>query len=73
MISKRLTAENSIVRNQLRNLTNYVVNKIQPGAQRNCTSRDAKALGESTDFSMCTNYDVLNSGDVISGVSQAGA
>lgn len=72
MIRARLTAENSIVRNELRNLTAYVMNKIQPGLQRNCTSRDAKALNESTDFSQATNYDVLSANDVIMGVSVAG-
>ena len=61
-----------MVRNQLRNLTAYVINKIQPGAQRNCTSRDAKALNESVDFSQSTNYDTLSSSDTIAGVSVAG-
>lgn len=71
MLQSRLSAENAALRNQLRNITAYVNNKIMPGAGRNTTSRDAKAFADSMDMYKAVNYDVVT-GDLMAGLGTAG-
>lgn len=71
MLRSQIQAENSALRNQLRNLTAYINNKIMPGSQRNTTSRDAQCFSESVDFSKAVNID-LGTGDLMAGIGQAG-
>lgn len=62
--------ENSDIRNAFRNLMAKAMNNMAPGGQRISTSRDAKAMIESTDYGSATNMIDLGSSPMV-GVSQA--
>jgi len=66
-----MRAENFKVRNQLRNLSAYVLNKMFPGSQRNNTARDAKAFTEHSDFYQSTAIQQLGTAPMV-GVNRAG-
>lgn len=65
------SAQNPSHRNLLRNLSNYTINKMFPGAQRNTTMRDSKAFAEDASYGQSINYDSINS-NLMGGVSSAG-
>lgn len=66
-----LRSESPSMRNLYRNMIAQAINAVLPGAQRNNTSRDAKAMVESTDFSSANN--IINLGDSpMFGVDSAG-
>lgn len=69
-IRGRTTNNSSSERNQLSYVTNYVLNKMFPGSQRNCTTLDSMALTDSNTISKAVNYDII-SANLLVGTAKA--